>query len=275
MQREQTHTDANAEREAQVLGAAPGRPSAKTNLHGLTNNCAPSWPVEARTNCRCSGEVLREGRTVGLDDADNDSEEAERAAKNLNDEHLDEHFGPLCISESTAAARDADADATEEVREADGEANAEHAPTCHHGLRLPALKIRSDLEDQGALDLIRHDDRHDDAVDGNSLAEDDADQILGTDAGGLDTTANDAGAREEDAPSSADHGDTESESDAHVRPHVGAHGFKNAENRSLVARLLGEGLAHVVGVVVRRGAHSDSQTGQGCRVSGQRQNFAR
>lgn len=44
------------------------------------------------------------------------------------------------------------------------------------------------------------DDGHDDAVDGDDLAEDDGDQVLGPDAWRFNTAAEDGGAGDEDAP---------------------------------------------------------------------------
>mmetsp|Transcript_90254 Transcript_90254/g.200537 ORF Transcript_90254/g.200537 Transcript_90254/m.200537 type:complete len:667 (-) Transcript_90254:18-2018(-) len=76
--------------------------------------------------------------------------------------------------------------------------------------------MRRHLEDLRTLDLVRHDDGNDDAVDGNRLAEDNAHQVLRADAGCLDACADDAGARQEDAPSCSHDGNAQGDGDAEV-----------------------------------------------------------
>ena len=50
------------------------------------------------------------------------------------------------------------------------------------------------------MDFGAEDDGHDDAVDGDDFAEDDADEVFGADAGRFDAAAEDGGAGDEDAP---------------------------------------------------------------------------
>lgn len=50
------------------------------------------------------------------------------------------------------------------------------------------------------FELRGEDDGHDDAVDGDNLAEDDRDKVLGSYSGGFDATANNGGAGDEDSP---------------------------------------------------------------------------
>ena len=50
------------------------------------------------------------------------------------------------------------------------------------------------------LDVVLEDNGHDDAVDGGGFAEDDADEVLGLDARGHHTAAQNARARDHDSP---------------------------------------------------------------------------
>lgn len=50
------------------------------------------------------------------------------------------------------------------------------------------------------LELSGEHDGHDDAVDGDDLAEDDGDQVLGPDSWRLDTSTENGGTGDEDAP---------------------------------------------------------------------------
>lgn len=50
------------------------------------------------------------------------------------------------------------------------------------------------------LDFGGEDNGHDDAVDGDDLAEDDGDQVLGSDSRSLDAGAEDGGSGDEDTP---------------------------------------------------------------------------
>ena len=70
--------------------------------------------------------------------------------------------------------------------------------------------------------MSRQDDSNDESIDGDGLAEDDGDQVLGLDPGGLDAAAHDAGAGGVDAEGGANHGQ------GHGQTHP------DAENRVLV-----------------------------------------
>ena len=69
--------------------------------------------------------------------------------------------------------------------------------------------------------MSREDDRNDEAVDSDGLAEDDRDQVLGLDPGGLDSTADDGHAGRVDAEGSAHDAQRDGEADAKRGPHVG------------------------------------------------------
>ena len=56
-------------------------------------------------------DVLRKERAVHLDDADDDTEQAQGGAENFDDEHLHEQLRPLRVAEGAAGAGHADADA--------------------------------------------------------------------------------------------------------------------------------------------------------------------
>merc|ERR1719502_1287526 len=101
---------------------------------------------------------LGEGAAVGLDDADDDAEEPEGAAEDLDDQHLDEEVRLLRVAERAAGARHADADAAEEVGQADREADSEEAVPRRDRLRLPAPGLGRDHELLGAIHLVAHDD---------------------------------------------------------------------------------------------------------------------
>lgn len=57
------------------------------------------------------------------------AEEADGAAKDFHDEDLDEQAGVLGVCQCRSAAHDANADATEEVGEAHGQASSKHGIT--------------------------------------------------------------------------------------------------------------------------------------------------
>ena len=60
------------------------------------------------------------------EDRDDDAEEADSAGEDLDDEDLDEERRVLCVSERRSRPDDADGDAAEQVRKADGQTGAEH-----------------------------------------------------------------------------------------------------------------------------------------------------
>merc|ERR1712070_1023518 len=94
---------------------------------------------ESYSPARASADHLGECSSVCLNDAHNHAEETKGAAKDLDDEHLDEELWPLSIAQGATTARDTHADAADKVGEANGEAHRNHHPPCSHGVCLPAL----------------------------------------------------------------------------------------------------------------------------------------
>ena len=101
--------------------------------------------------------------------------------------HLYKQRGVGGVGEGTAATHLAHADAAHEVHEAGGQPGGKHgvAREVVDGHHLGAHGVGVE-----GLDLTREHDGDDETVDGDSLAEDDRDQVLGLDPRGLDATAN-------------------------------------------------------------------------------------
>jgi hypothetical protein len=98
------------------------------------------------------------------------------------------------IGQGSTAAVDANSHTAHQVAEADGQTGPEQGV---------ASKVRVGREHVGALDagdLGGEDDGHDDTVDGDDLAEDDGDEVLGSDSGSLDACTEDGRSGNEDAP---------------------------------------------------------------------------
>ena len=112
-----------------------------------------------------------EGGVSNRDDGDDDTVETERRAKDLDDEHLEEQLTLLCVADCCATPRNADRDAAADVANACGETSAEHAETSVIHRRRVWIALCG-------LDVELQNDGHNDAVDGNSLAEQNADQML-------------------------------------------------------------------------------------------------
>lgn len=107
---------------------------------------------------------------------------------------LDVQRGISRIGQGGTTAVDANGDTADQVAHADGDAGPEQGE---------ASEVRRIGVGTGALeraDLGGEDNGHDDTVDGDDLAEDDGDEVLGTDARRPNATAEDRGAGDEDAP---------------------------------------------------------------------------
>ena len=116
----------------------------------------------------CSAE---EGGVGDRDDGDDDTVKTERRAKDFDDQHLEEQLALLCIADCSATSRNADRNAAANVANACGETGAKHAEaSVVHRRRVREL-LRS-------LDVELQNDGHDDSVDSNGLAEQNADQML-------------------------------------------------------------------------------------------------
>merc|ERR1719487_1460436 len=186
-------------------------------------------------------EHLREIPAVRLDDADDHAKKPESAPENLHDQHLHKHVRLLRIAEGAAAPAHAHTDPAEKIREPHREAHAEEAIPGGDAGGLPTGGDSRNHELGGALDLVRHDDRHNHTVDRDGLTEDDAHQILRADPRGLDGGTHQAGAGEEDPPGRAEHREPQSESDADIGPEEGTDRSEHAGDVRVEAS---QGLRH-------------------------------
>jgi hypothetical protein len=98
------------------------------------------------------------------------------------------------VSQSSAGAVDANTDAANQVAHAH-ERTAPEEGVSSVVVASRVCGIAADLSELG-----REHDAHDDAVDGDDLAENNRDQVLGADARRLDTTAEDRSSGNEDSP---------------------------------------------------------------------------
>lgn len=76
---------------------------------------------------------LKQPVSFHLQNGHDDAEEADGAAEDLHDEDLHEEAAVLGVRQRRAAAHDADADAAEEVGEADGQTGSKHGVTWRDG----------------------------------------------------------------------------------------------------------------------------------------------
>lgn len=102
--------------------------------------------------------------------------------------------GISSISECSTASVDTDGNTAHQVTHADSQTCPEQRKT-----RVVSLGVVQ-LSALDASQLRREDDGHDDTVDGHDFAKDDGDQVLGSDAGSADTTADNGGAGDKDTP---------------------------------------------------------------------------
>jgi hypothetical protein len=102
--------------------------------------------------------------------------------------------GISSIGQSSTTTVDTNGNTADKVAHADCDTRPEEGISGVVGVGGVELGARD------ILDLLREDDGHDDAVDGDDLTEDDGDQVLGSDAGGLNTTTENRRAGNEDAP---------------------------------------------------------------------------
>ncbi|KAI6759710.1 hypothetical protein HG530_010390 [Fusarium avenaceum] len=135
-------------------------------------------------------------------------------AENLNDQNLDEAVD--VIGQSSTTTVDTNGNTADKIAHADCDTRPEEGISGVVGLGGVELGA-SDV-----LDLLREDDGHDDAVDGDDLTEDNGDQVLGSDAGGLNTTTENRRAGNEDAPvhNATNNGETDTKRDTQSGPGV-------------------------------------------------------
>jgi len=87
------------------------------------------WPFVVD---HCCAEIVvssEAARLIHLQNGYDDAKQADSAAKDLHNEDLHEEVGVLGVGQSGSAAHDANADATEEVGEADSQTGSEHGVT--------------------------------------------------------------------------------------------------------------------------------------------------
>lgn len=115
-----------------------------------------------------------EGARVGLDDADNDSENSQRRGEDLHYQYLHKEACVLSVGNGAGAARDPDTHPGRYVGKADAQSGGEHAvPGVVHAAVIPVLG-QDVARVLGFFDLVGKNDGHDDAVNGGGLAENDA-----------------------------------------------------------------------------------------------------
>jgi hypothetical protein len=120
---------------------------------------------------------------VGHDDANDEAVESEGRAEDLNDEHANESAWSLCVGQCSSRADHADTHSASKVGHTDDETSTDHGVARELSL-LVSLAVSVDVCSGGQL--TRENNGKDDAIDGDSLAENDADQILRLDSGHLD-----------------------------------------------------------------------------------------
>lgn len=98
------------------------------------------------------------------------------------------------ISKSCTTAVDSDSNTADKVAHSNSDA-------CPEEREASVVRVGGDEGGTlNSIDLGGEDNGHDDAVDGNDLAEDNGDQVLGADTGCSNTTSEDGGTGNEDAP---------------------------------------------------------------------------
>jgi len=98
------------------------------------------------------------------------------------------------IGQSSTTSVDTNSDAAKQVAHSDGDARPKERKA-----RVITVR-RVDVFALNRIQLRREHNRHDNTVDSNDFAEDDGDQILGSDSRCLDAAAEDGRAGNEDAP---------------------------------------------------------------------------
>lgn len=151
------------------------------------------------------------------EDSDDESEKADSAAKNLNDENLDEKCRISSVRQSCSGSDLTYAETTDQIDNTSGEAGAKH------GIAREPISVDDGVSSRGrgvGLDLTRQDDGNDQSVDGDSLAENDWNQIFRLDSWSFDTAANDGGSSCVNAKSGSNDRQGNCECNSQRSPHV-------------------------------------------------------
>ncbi len=117
---------------------------------------------------------------------------ADRQAQNPGNQDLQAGVSGICKSGTTAV--DADRDTADQITESNGDTSPKQSIA---GI-VVVLGVELAFGNRG--ELRREDDCDDHAVNGDDLAENNGNQVLGADSGCSHTTADDRRAREEDTP---------------------------------------------------------------------------
>jgi len=176
------------------------------------------------------------GGLLGDKEADNEAKETKDRAENLDDEHLDEQRAVSGISKSGATAVDSYSNTTDEVAHPNSDTRPE---------QREASVVRIGGEELGTrngVDLGGEDNGHNDTVDGDDFAEDNGDQVLGANTGCLNTSTEDGGTSDEDAPCCTDDGEANTQRNTQTGPGVGRHRF---EESSDIERFATAGEEHI------------------------------
>lgn len=88
--------------------------------------CVSLPPLRQKIKCK---DFKKKSCLIHLQNSYNDTKQADRAAKDLNNENLHEKAGILGVRQSGSAAHDADADATEKVGKAHSQTGSKHGVT--------------------------------------------------------------------------------------------------------------------------------------------------
>lgn len=108
-------------------------------------------------------------------DSNNNSEQTKCAAKDLNNQHANESWGSLSVSESSARTDAADWESTAQVTHSNNKSDSKNAV----GRKLGSLpRSRCIKKTARSLQFVLQNDRDDNSVNSDCLTEDDRNQIL-------------------------------------------------------------------------------------------------
>lgn len=99
------------------------------------------------------------------------------------------------VGQSSTTAVDADSQTTNEIAESNSDSSPEESETSIVGVGRVGISSGS-----GAFDLGGEDNGHNNSVNGDDFAENNGDQVLGSDARSFDTGAENRGSCDEDTP---------------------------------------------------------------------------
>lgn len=173
-------------------------------------------------------------RFGGHVDADDQAEKTDSRAEDLHDEDLDEQRSVGGIRESSSRTHDSDSNTTEKVNQADGQTGSKDEVAGEPVGVLDGRIVQGSFHLE-LFQLAGENNGCDQTVDGDSFAENDRNQVLGLDAGSLNTATNDAGASCVNSKGGAHHGQRDGESDAETRPHVRIGGGQEPANTHTLA----------------------------------------